>query len=204
MPAMKRFTTARMAAALLLRVPCGRRRREALSTNMTMYRDHPRDAGKGPAVPMWVDKLHRPLGARCRMMGSWCPVPLCRWFISLTLACFSKPRLGGAAVKKQPDSNKGFLPNSISSNTELTGGKGINSSKPPYTASVPETFDALENCELFGTLGRKDSTQLLRGAEIWLARARFVLDLAPTVPGARRVARKYDPLFFRGKDRFST
>ena len=23
-----------------------------------------------------VDKLHRPLGARRRMMGSWCPVPL--------------------------------------------------------------------------------------------------------------------------------
>ena len=24
-----------------------------------------------------MDKLHRPLGARRRMMDSWCPVPLC-------------------------------------------------------------------------------------------------------------------------------
>ena len=56
---------------------------------------------------------------------------------------------------------QGFLPNSIFPNTELTGGEGVGSSKSPYTASVPETFDALENRVLFGILGGKDGTQLL-------------------------------------------
>ena len=107
-----------------------------------------------------------------------------------------------AAVKKKSDSNRGFLPNSISSNTELTWGGGIGSSKSPYTESVPEIFDALENRELFGTLGGKDGTQLLRGVEIWLTGARFVLGLVPTVPGASWVARKYDSLLSQGKVRF--
>ena len=57
MPAMKRFTTARMAAAVLSRVPYGRWRREALSTNITTYRDPPRTAGKGPAVSMWISSI---------------------------------------------------------------------------------------------------------------------------------------------------
>ena len=72
----------------------------------------------------------------------------------------------GGRCKKKSDSNKGFLPNSLFPNTELTGGEGIGSSKSPYTASVPETFDALEDRELFGTLGGQDGTQPLRGAEI--------------------------------------
>ena len=100
------------------------------------------------------------------------------------------------------EKNRGFVPNSIFPNTELTGGEGIGSGKSPCAASVPETFDALENCELLGTLGGKDGKQLLRGAEIWLAGARFALGLAPTVPGASRVARKYDQLFSQGKVRF--
>ena len=73
------------------------------------------------------------------------------------------PGFRAATVKKQSDSNKGFVPNSISPNTELTGGEGIGSSKFLYAASNPETFDALENRELFGTLGGQDGTQLLRG-----------------------------------------
>ena len=73
----------------------------------------------------------------------------------MTLACFSMPGFRAAAVKKQSDSNRGFLPNSIFPNTELTGGEGIGSSKLPYGASVHETFEALENRELFGTLGGK-------------------------------------------------
>ena len=43
--AMKRFTTERMAAALFSRTPYGRCRREALSTNITTYRDPPREVG---------------------------------------------------------------------------------------------------------------------------------------------------------------
>ena len=73
------------------------------------------------------------------------------------------PGFRAAAVKKQSDSNRSFLPNSIFPDTELTGGEEIGSSKSPYTASVPETFDALENRVLFGTLGGKDGTQLLGG-----------------------------------------
>ena len=71
-----------------------------------------------------------------------------------------------AAVKKQSDSKRGFLPNSIFPNTELTGGEGIGSSKSSRAASVPETFDALETCKLLGTLRGKDGTQLHRGVEI--------------------------------------
>ena len=76
------------------------------------------------------------------------------------------PGIRATAVKNQPDSKRGFFPNSIFPNTELTGGEGIGSSKSPYAATVPETFDALKNCELFGTLDGQDGTQLLRGAEI--------------------------------------
>ena len=57
MSAMKRFTTARMAAALLSPVPYDRWEREALSTNMTTYRDPPRDAGKGSTVSMWTSSI---------------------------------------------------------------------------------------------------------------------------------------------------
>ena len=58
MSVMKRFTTARMAAALLLRVPYGRCRREALFTNITTYCDPPRDVGKGPAaISMCVSSI---------------------------------------------------------------------------------------------------------------------------------------------------
>ena len=71
----------------------------------------------------------------------------------------------GGRCQKRSDSNRDFLPNSISPNTELTGGEGIGSSKSPYTASVPQTFDALENRVLFGTLWEKDGTQLLRGGQ---------------------------------------
>ena len=42
MSATKRFTTERMATALFSRTPHGRCRREALSTNITTYRDPPR------------------------------------------------------------------------------------------------------------------------------------------------------------------
>ena len=57
MSAMNRFTKARTATALISRVPHGRWRREALSTNITTYRDPPRDAGKGPAVSMWISSI---------------------------------------------------------------------------------------------------------------------------------------------------
>ena len=73
------------------------------------------------------------------------------------------------------------------------GGEGIGSSKLSYPTSVPETFDAPRNRELFGTLEtlcEQGGTQLLSGVEIWLASARFVLPLAPIVPGACRLARK--------------
>ena len=55
--AMKRFTTARMAAALLSWVPYERLRREVLFTNMTKYRMPPRDARKGPAVSMCTSSV---------------------------------------------------------------------------------------------------------------------------------------------------
>ena len=72
-----------------------------------------------------------------------------------------------AAAKEQSGSKRGFLQNSISPNTELTGGGGgIGSRKSSYTVSVPETFDAPENHELFGSLDGQDDTQLLRGAQI--------------------------------------
>ena len=45
MSATKRFTTERMAATLFSRMPYGRCRREALSTNITTYRDPPREVG---------------------------------------------------------------------------------------------------------------------------------------------------------------
>ena len=60
----------------------------------------------------------------------------------------------------------GFLPDSISLNIDLMEGEGIGSSKSSHAASVPETFDALKNRELFGTLGGQDGTQRLRGVEI--------------------------------------
>ena len=71
------------------------------------------------------------------------------------------------------------------------GGEGTGFSKQSHTASVLETFDALENRELFRTLETlcaQGGTQLLRGVEIWLASARFVLAFAPTVPGVSRLA----------------
>ena len=57
-----RCTTPRMADALLSRVPYGRWKREALSTNTTTYREPPKDSGNGPAVSMWT----RPSGAASR------------------------------------------------------------------------------------------------------------------------------------------
>ena len=119
-----------------------------------------------------------------------------------TSPCFNIPGFRAAAAKEQSDSERGFLPNSIPPNTELTGREGIGSSKSSYAAWVPETFGAPENPELFGTLGGQDGPQLLRGAEILLASARFVLGLALTVPGASRLACKYDPLFSHGEVRF--
>ena len=50
----------------------------------------------------------------------------------------------GGRCKKKSDSLRGFLPNSVFPNTELTQGEGGGSSQSPYAASVPETFDALE------------------------------------------------------------
>ena len=43
------------------------------------------------------------------------------------------------------------------------GGEAIGYSKSSYAASVPETFDAPGNRELFRTLGGQDGTQLLSG-----------------------------------------
>ena len=45
-------------------------------------------------------------------------------------------------------SKRGFLPNSISPNTELTGGEGVGSSKSPHAASIPEilTHSRIANC----------------------------------------------------------
>ena len=90
-------------------------------------------------------------------------------------------------------SKKGFHPNSISPNTELRGGGEIGSDKSSYAAPVPGKFDALEKLELFGPLGtlcEQGGIQLFRGSENWLASARFVLGVAPTVPGVSRLARK--------------
>ena len=65
--------------------------------------------------------------------------------MSTTLPCFNMPRFRAVAAKEQSDSKRGFLPNSISPNTELEEGEGIGSSKSSYAASVPETFDAPQN-----------------------------------------------------------
>ena len=54
MLATNRCTTPRMADALLSRVPYGRWKREALSTNMTTYREPPKASGNGPVVSMWT------------------------------------------------------------------------------------------------------------------------------------------------------
>ena len=43
------------------------------------------------------------------------------------------------------------------------GGEAIGYSKSSFAASVPETFDAPGNRELFRTLGGQDGTQLLSG-----------------------------------------
>ena len=202
MSVMKRFTTARMAAALLLRVPCGRCRREALSTNITTYYDPPRDAGKGPAalsmcissigllaraVVWWAVGARSPLAiehdehetsspvkrkACCLAVASntlvvWAWARETRgWLMSTSLPCFNMPGFRAAATKEQTDLIRDFLPNSISPNSELTGGEGIGSSKSSYAASVPETFDAPENCKLLGTLGGQDGTQLLKGRNL--------------------------------------
>ena len=58
---------------------------------------------------------------------------------------------------------KGFPPKLNFPQHRTNGGEGIGSSKSSYAASVPETFDAPENRELFGTLGGQDGTQLLGG-----------------------------------------
>ena len=89
--------------------------------------------------------------------------------MSTTLACFNMPGFRVAVAKEQSDSKRGFLPNSFSPNTELRGGEGIGFSESSYAASVPATFDALENLERFGTLGtlcKEGRTQLFRGVEI--------------------------------------
>ena len=87
--------------------------------------------------------------------------------MSTTLPCFNMPGFRAAVAKEQSDSKEGFPPNSFSPTTELRGGEEIGSSKSSYAASsVPKTFDALEKCELFGTLGEQGGTQLLRGVDI--------------------------------------
>ena len=67
MSIMKRYTTARMAAALLSRVPYGCWRREALPTNITKYRDPPRNARKGSAVPICISSI----GILARAVVRW-------------------------------------------------------------------------------------------------------------------------------------
>ena len=76
------------------------------------------------------------------------------------------PGFRAAAVKEKSNLNRGFLPNSIPPNTELRGVEGKGSGKSSYAASVPDTFDALKNLELFGTLHEQGRTQLLKGVEI--------------------------------------
>ena len=73
------------------------------------------------------------------------------------------PGFRAAAAEEKYDSKRGFLPNSIPPNTALPGGEEIGSSKP--SASVPETLDAPEDRELFGTLGGQDGTQMLTRAK---------------------------------------
>lgn len=51
--ATKRLTTARIADTFFSRVPYGRCRREALSTNLTTCHDPPNDAILGPTVSIW-------------------------------------------------------------------------------------------------------------------------------------------------------
>ena len=70
-----------------------------------------------------------------------------------------------AAAEKTTRLKPGSPPKLDFPQHRTNGGNGIGYSKSPYAAVVPETFDALENRELFGTLGQ-DSTQLLRGAQI--------------------------------------
>ena len=91
-----------------------------------------------------------------KMVNAHCLIP-----------CFNRPGFRVAAAKEQSDSKRGFLLNSISTNTELRGGEGIGFiNKSSYAASVPGTFDALESLELFGILGtygdEEGCTQLLR------------------------------------------
>ena len=79
------------------------------------------------------------------------------------------PGFKGAAAKEHYDSKRDFLPNSISSNTELMGRDGIGSSKSSYAASILETLDALESRELFETLRtlcEQGGSQILKGVEI--------------------------------------
>ena len=75
-------------------------------------------------------------------------------------------RVQGSRCQKTIRLKKGFPPELDFPNTELTGGEGIGSSKSSRAASVAETFDAIENCEMLGTLGGENSTQLRRGVEI--------------------------------------
>ena len=130
--------------------------------------------------------------------GTW------RWLLSTALPCFSMPGFRAAAVKKQSNSKRGFLPNSIFPNTELTWGKGSGSVKSSHAVSVLETFDAFEKCELLEHYRGERRHTAIQGVinPTTIARARFVLGLALTVPGTSRVARKYEPLFSQGKVRF--
>ena len=193
MSAMKRFTMARMAAALLSRAPCGRWRRKTLSTNMMTYRDTTRDAGKRPALSMWTSYIN--LLARAVV---WCAVgarfsfaiehaehetsspvnrtPCClavackalawawererwRWLMYMTLACFSMPGFRAAAVKKQSDSNRGFLPNSIFPNTELTRASVPANYHTVHRSTKPSKHSKTVNCSEHSEGRRHTATQ---------------------------------------------
>ena len=75
MSVMKRFTTARMAAAICRGYRMGAGGGGAVHEHNDVPRSTERCRERARGID--VDKLHRPLGARRRIMGSWRPVPLC-------------------------------------------------------------------------------------------------------------------------------
>lgn len=105
------------------------------------------------------------------------------------------------ALEIHSNSKRGFPRNSVSPNTQLRVGEGIDSSESSCAESVPRTLE-LEHGTLGLELGGKGGTQLLIGSNHGQARARVVRGYAPTLPGVNLLALKYETLFSHGKVMF--
>ena len=211
--ALKCFTTEKMGAALFSRDSYGRCRRKALSTNITTYRNPPREVKvercrcETSSPVKWITcyftvTCSTLAWARAREM---CNCGHGQVFKSTSLPCFSGPGVREAAARGvstlHSDLEGLFSTNWIFSNTELRGGKEVCSS----TVTAPGTFESCTpvvhmflrgwgSCGGGGIGCRKCLRRLV-------AHMSPCLRLAPTVPTGSRVDRKYDLLLLRGNVR---